>query len=163
MSSYTISKQTANIFKINLISLGSIPDIFTLEYVEKLSTLNSIQQNILLSCFPHCKPIMQSFFASYTPPLEHIFIQTSPQIFSFVSLCKMNHSIMYLVILAAMVPKATYSQLTINSDQFHNSYSVQTPHMQQTFTRYYGNQPGGLQAARQTVQQTQYVSSFIIS
>lgn len=114
-----------------------------------------IQNSACFFLFPCCEE------SSFTSSSYHFSTTKINNKFLFIFLCKMNQSIILVAILAVMLETA-YGQLIINSDQFHNSYSVQTPHMQQTFTRYYGNQPGGLQAARQTVQQPQYVSRFNI-
>lgn len=48
-----------------------------------------------------------------------------------------------IIVVGTFCASTTLAQLSFHSDAFKNSYSVQTPSAQQTFTRYYGGSGGG--------------------
>lgn len=66
-------------------------------------------------------------------------------------------SAVIIIMAGTFCASPTTAQLSFHSDAFKNSYSVQTPSAQQTFTRYYGGSGGGLaaQQAAATVADTE--------
>ncbi|XP_052900209.1 putative uncharacterized protein DDB_G0271606 [Anopheles moucheti] len=60
-----------------------------------------------------------------------------------------------VALLLMLLPSASYAQLSFHNDPTQNSFSIKLPAFQQSFTRYFGNQPQGALLQQQQPQQLQ--------
>lgn len=64
--------------------------------------------------------------------------------------------------MAAIVVSTTNAQSSYHSDAFRNSFTVKVPGSQQTFTRFFGGQPGAVHQQQQQQAQHQAQVQFSV-
>ncbi|XP_053668820.1 uncharacterized protein LOC128719219 [Anopheles marshallii] len=66
-----------------------------------------------------------------------------------------------VALLLMLLPSASYAQLSFHNDPTQNSFSIKLPAFQQSFTRYFGNQPQGALLQQQPQQLQQQIPSTL--